>query len=150
LEGGRWREEEVALMELDSVGKAELVGVGSGEREGILGEIDGVDFACGPSGGQRERKHAASRAHVEQALGGGRMELEEPGRQLFGLGARDEGARVAQKDVPEKLDGAEEVLQGFAGGTASDKVAQGLEFFFAEGAIKLEVEVHAALSQGVS
>lgn len=68
---------------------------------------------------------------------------------MLSLGARDEGACVAEEGAAVELDGAEEVLEGLAGGAAFHEEAEGVEDGLAEGAVEFEVEIDAAFAEEV-
>lgn len=143
-EGG----EEVAVDKSDTVRKAELGGVFGGEGEGIGRDVDGIDGGGWPLGGEGEGDDAAAGAGIEDGCGL-ESEGEEELDQVLGLRPGDEGAGIAEEGASMELDGAEEMLERLAGGAAFHQVAQGVEFAFAEGAVKFEVEVDAFFPEHV-
>jgi len=144
--------EEVALDEADAVREGEAGGVLGGKGEGGWGDVDCVDLGVWPLGGESECDHAGAGAGVEDAggFGGGEGGVgDEELDEVLRLGARDQGAFVAEEGAAMELGGAQEMLQGLAGGAAFHEEAEGVEFAVAEGAVELEVEVDAFFCEDV-
>ncbi len=62
----------------------------------------------------------------------------------------NEGAGIGEESASVELDGAEEMLEGFALGAAADVVAQGFEFRLGDWALEFHVELEALLAERVS
>lgn len=121
--------EEVALLKIGV--RTESDGIGAREIESGGVEIPGVNFPGRTFEGEREGDDSRACADIGEGerflFGEGFEDFED---ELFGFGAGDERAGVNVKGASVEVPFPEEVLEGFAGSSASDKLAQGRAFGF--------------------
>ena len=123
------------------------VGVFSGEREGVRGNVGKGDVPVGPGGGEGESEHAGAAAHVEDLLVFGKLPREDPLGEFLGLGAGNEGAGVGLELVFVEPDLAEQVLEGDAFAAFFQGFAERREVGFLQRAVELEVEIHPGAAE---
>ena len=142
--------EKIAVSELDAVGDFRPLRVLAGKGKGFRGNIRGYGAPGRACGKQGDRDDAGTGPEVEH---GGRLvarqERKRPLDEKLGLVTWNEGALVLGEDDPAELNGADNVLEGFACRAAFHERAEAVEIGLGEGAFELDIEIHAAEAEDV-
>ena len=131
----------MALGKTYSVRNAEPFGIFAREHERVRREIDGLQLGLWKTGGEGERNHSTAGADVEHTRVFRPDEVAEIFDQLFGFGARDKCAFVAQENVVGEFDRSEKVLERLALAASPYEFAQRRQLRLGERPLELEIKL---------
>ncbi len=148
---------QVALHELDRVGKPERIAVARGEVDGRGREIRGHDLRAPPLIGDGKRDAARAAPHLQHAArqptGGGRgcvHALERGVYQHLRLGTGNQDALLAAQDDVAEGRLARDVLQRLAGGPALNGLAHASTLVLVQGLVVIDVKLDAREAHDVA
>ncbi len=147
LEFARDAFEQIAFCKSDAFRESEPRGIFARQRERIVGNIHRLHARLRPRCGERERDHAASGAHIQDAIG--RRFLQQQLAKLLRLRPWDQCAFVAKESAPEELDRPEQMLQRFARRPALHQPAEWLQHTIFERAVEFHVQIHPLFPEHV-